>query len=126
MTNLRIIRVNELLKRVIGDYLLKHYASESMSITITRVTASDNLKVADVYFSVYQIEQKEQALKFLIKLRKSIQDAIGKEVRMKQTPRLSFVWDKELQKAHRTFALLQEIDRSLPESAPTIPGSTLF
>ena len=111
MENFRIIRVNELLKRAISDYLRKHFTAEAVSITITQVKATDDLKTADVYFSVYRPEERKTA--FLKKIRNIIQFGISKEVRLKYMPQLFFVWDAALEKAHRTFELLREIDTEM-------------
>ena len=72
MESFRIIRVNELLKRAISDYLHQHFTAESVSITITQVKATDDLKTADVYFSVYRPEDKNKAFQFLKKIRNVI------------------------------------------------------
>ncbi len=116
MQNFRIIRVNELLKRAISDYLHQHFTAESVNITITQVKATDDLKTADVYFSVFNEADRKNAFQFLKKIRNVIQYGISKEVRLKFTPQLFFVWDAALQKAHRTFALLNEIDAELAKS----------
>lgn len=113
MENFRIIRVNELLKRAISDYLRKHFTAEAVSITITQVKATDDLKTADVYFSVYRPEERKTAFQFLKKIRNIIQFGISKEVRLKYMPQLFFVWDAALEKAHRTFELLREIDTEM-------------
>jgi len=113
MESFRIIRVNELLKRAISDYLHQNFTAESISITITHVKVTDDLKTADVYFSVYNADGRKEAFQFLKKIRNVIQYGISKEVRLKFTPQLFFVWDASLEKAHRTFALLNEIDEEL-------------
>ena len=59
MENFRIIRVNELLKRAISDYLHQNFTAEAVSITITQVKATADLKAADVYFSVFSAEEKK-------------------------------------------------------------------
>ena len=115
MESFRVTRVNELLKRAISDYLHRHLTAESTSITITRVKVTDDLKTADVYFSVYNSEGRKTAFQFLKKIRNVIQYGISKEIRLKFTPQLFFVWDASLEKAHRTFALLNEIDEELGE-----------
>lgn len=115
MESFRVTRVNELLKRAISDYLHRHFTAESTSITITRVKVTDDLKTADVYFSVYNSEGRKTAFQFLKKIRNVIQYGISKEIRLKFTPQLFFVWDASLEKAHRTFALLNEIDEELGE-----------
>ena len=113
MESFRVTRVNELLKRAISDYLHRHFTAESTSITITRVKVTDDLKTADVYFSVYNSEGRKAAFQFLKKIRNVVQYGISKEIRLKFTPQLFFVWDASLEKAHRTFALLNEIDEEL-------------
>ena len=116
MESFRIIRVNELLKRAISDYLHKNFTAESITITITHVKTTDDLKTADVYFSVFNPDDQKKAFQFLKKIRNVIQYGISKEVRLKFTPQLFFVWDASLEKAHRTFALLNEIDEELKNS----------
>ena len=115
MENFRIIRVNELLKRAISDYLHQNFTAEAVSITITQVKATADLKAADVYFSVFNPEEKKKSFEFLKKIRKAIQYRVAKMVRLKHMPQLFFVWDAALDKAHRTFQLLNEIDEELRE-----------
>lgn len=119
MENFRIIRVNELLKRAIGDYLHQNFTAESVSITITQVKATADLKAADVYFSVFSPEEKKKSFEFLKKVRKVIQYGVSKMVRLKYMPQLFFVWDAALDKAHKTFQLLNEIDEELKERDET-------
>jgi ribosome-binding factor A len=115
MENFRIIRVNELLKRAISDYLHQNFTAEAVSITITQVKATADLKAADVYFSVFSAEEKKKSFEFLKKVRKAIRYGVAKMVRLKHMPQLFFVWDAALDKAHRTFQLLNEIDEELRE-----------
>lgn len=115
MENFRIIRVNELLKRAISDYIHQNFTAETVSITITQVKVTADLKTADVYFSVFTHEEKKRAFEFLKKVRKVIQYGVSKMVRLKYMPQLYFVWDAALDKAHRTFQLLNEIDAELQE-----------
>lgn len=112
MKSFRLIRINELLKRAIGDYLRKHYTAEAVSITITQVKTVDDLKKADVYFSVFRPEDRTSAFQFLKKERNAIQFGIGKEVRLKYTPQLFFVWDALLEKTHQTWQVLREVEEN--------------
>ena len=110
MKSFRLIRINELLKRAISDYLRKHYTAEAVSITITQVKTIDDLKKADVYFSVFRPEDRISAFQFLKKERNAIQFGISKEVRLKYTPQLFFVWDALLEKTHQTWRVLREVE----------------
>ena len=110
MKRFRLIRINELLKRAISDYLRKYFRDEAVSITITKVQTVDDLKKADVYFSVFRPEDRATAFQFLKKERNHIQFGISKEIRLKYTPQLFFVWDALLEKTHQTWNLLREIE----------------
>lgn len=115
MESFRSVRVNALLKQVVSEYLHKRFTAEAVYITITRVQVTRDLKVADVYFSVFDPKEKKNAMQFLKKIRNVIQYAVGREVRLKYMPKLFFVWDAQLEKANHTFELLQEIDQELEE-----------
>ena len=110
MKRFRLIRINELLKRAISDYLRKYFRDKAVSITITKVQTVDDLKKADVYFSVFRPEDRATAFQFLKKERNHIQFGISKEIRLKYTPQLFFVWDALLEKTHQTWNLLREIE----------------
>ena len=109
MENFRIIRVNELLKRTVSEYLHNTFTSESVSITITKVETMPNLKGANVYFSVYDPKMRQSALQFLKKVRNPIQFGVGKMIRLKYMPQLRFVWDSSLDLAHKTIALIDQV-----------------
>lgn len=113
MENFRMIRVNELLKRVISEYLRKYFTQEAVAITITKVETAPNLKTAQVYYSVYNSTERKQVLQFLKRVRKEIQFGISDVIRMKYTPQLMFVWDPSLEKAHRTLTLIDQISEEL-------------
>ncbi len=110
MTSFRLLRVNELLKRVIAEYLHKHFRKESLSITITKVEASPDLKHANVYYSVYNEESKKPAIQFLNRIKHVLYSVVGKEARLKYSPVLSFVWDETLEKGHRVLDILHQLD----------------
>ena len=48
----RTVRVNELVQREISDILRKHYQSEAVTITISEVRVSPDLRDARVFVSV--------------------------------------------------------------------------
>ena len=56
----RIIRVNELIQRELGDILRRHYQSEAVAITITEVRVSPDLRDGRVFVSVVGDEDTVQ------------------------------------------------------------------
>ena len=109
MKSFRIVRVNELLKRAISEYLHSTFTTEAVAITITKVETMTNLKSANVYFSVYNSQMRQSAFQFLKKARNPIQFGVGKMVRLKYMPQLRFVWDNSLELAHRTITLINQV-----------------
>jgi ribosome-binding factor A len=115
MDNFRIVRVNELLKRAISEYLHNAFTSEAVAITITKVETASNLRMASVFFSVYNASARKNTLGFLKKVRHSIQLNVSKMVRLKYIPQLTFVWDASMEKAHQTLVLMDQLSEGASE-----------
>lgn len=111
MDNFRIVRVNELLKRAISEYLHNAFTSEAVSITITKVETASNLRMASVFFSVYNASVRKDALGFLKKVRHAIQLNVSKMVRLKYIPQLTFVWDASTEKAHQALVAMDQLSK---------------
>ncbi|MDR2396995.1 MAG: 30S ribosome-binding factor RbfA [Puniceicoccales bacterium] len=109
MDNFRIVRVNELLKRIVSEYLHNTFTSEAVSITITKVETASNLRMASVFFSVYNASARKDALGFLKKIRHSIQLNVSKTVRLKYIPQLTFIWDASVEKAHQALVFMDQL-----------------
>jgi len=64
-------------------------------ITVTKVKLTPDLKVANVYFSIYNNDiKKEDILKKIIYQRKSIRFSLGKNLNSKYVPELAFYIDE--------------------------------
>ena len=92
--SLRLVRVNELIKREIGNYLRTRYRSESVCWTITTVDVAADLRNATVAYSVLGDELKSrEAQAFFRKHAGEIRKEVSKEVMLKYSPKLQFVRD---------------------------------
>jgi len=111
----RIARINEILKREIADVIEKKQFMDGMSclISITGVKASQDLRHADVYVSIFGGDGKVRraALDFLNKNRADIQASISKDVPIKYTPVLKFFVDKKVEEGDRVLNLIEEMER---------------
>ena len=113
----RITRVNELLRREIGETLFQ-IMNESDSqfdmaaVTITHVVTSRNLRHARVLVSIreHQAERK-QMLGLLYRHRAEIQARISRNVVLKYTPRLSFELDSSVEHGHHMLEILSELEK---------------
>ncbi len=116
----RITRVNELLRRELGQTLYRviHEGDINLArVTITHVITSPNLRSARVLVSVMGDEaEKKRVMKVLKKHRADMQREIGKNIGLKYTPKLSFHSDSSLKEGAEILTLLSELDDQAEEA----------
>ena len=111
----RLVRVNELLKRVLADLLetLGYNEEQGRIISITRVDCASNLKTASVYVSILGAKNEEEEARIvrrLIERKAEIQSLMSKEVILKYTPVLHFVLDHSVADGDRVLDLLRHME----------------
>ena len=111
----RLVRVNELLKRVLADLLetLGYNEEQGKIISITRVDCASNLKTASVYVSILGAKNEEEEARIvrrLIERKAEIQSLMSKEVLLKYTPVLHFVLDHSVADGDRVLDLLRHME----------------
>ena len=111
----RLVRVNELLKRVLADLLetLGYNEEQGRLISITRVDCASNLKTAAVYVSILGAKNEEEEARIirrLIERKSEIQSLMSKEVILKYTPVLQFVLDHSVADGDRVLDLLRHME----------------
>ena len=111
----RLVRVNELLKRVLADLLetLGYNEEQGKILSITRVDCASNLKTASVYVSILGAKNEEEEARIvrrLIERKSEIQSLMSKEVILKYTPVLHFVLDHSVADGDRVLDLLRHME----------------
>ena len=111
----RLVRVNELLKRVLADLLetLGYNEEQGKIISITRVDCASNLKTASVYVSILGAkndEAEQRVIRRLIDRKAEIQTLVSREVILKYTPVLQFILDKSVSEGDRVLDLLRQME----------------
>ena len=111
----RIVRINELLKRVLADLMetLGFNEEQGRIISITRVDCASNLKSAAVYVSILGAKNEEEEARIirrLIERKSEIQSLMSKEVILKYTPVLQFVLDHSVADGDRVLDLLRHME----------------
>ena len=111
----RLVRVNELLKRVLADLLetLGYNEEQGKIISITRVDCASNLETASVYVSILGAKNEEEEARIvrrLIERKAEIQSLMSKEVILKYTPVLHFVLDHSVADGDRVLDLLRHME----------------
>lgn len=107
----RLVRVNELLKRELGDLISREFSFTQL-VTIQEVDITPDLKHAHVYVSVLG-DHPAAVLAQLHDRRKELQYLVSKRVVLKYTPQLHFKLDTGIERGSRIFEILQNLE--IPE-----------
>ena len=116
----RTIRVNELVQREISDILRKHYQSEAVTVTITEVRVSPDLRDARVFVSV--VGSEEDAKKKLAWLRskaRAIRDEVGRRIVLKYLPKFEYLFDESTARGTRILQMLDAMEPPKPGEPET-------
>jgi len=110
MTN-RIPRINQLIKKELGEILLREFDSPKGSlVTITRVETYANLKQAKVYISVISTgKQSLEVINSLKNMTYSFQRLLDERLRMRKAPKIIFLQDVETAEAAKIEDILFDL-----------------
>ena len=115
----RIVRVNELLREILGDELERLDEDSLVLVTVTGVDCDPDLRRATVYFDGPLGAAGDEAVaEALGDVRIRLQKAIGAQARLKRTPELRFRPDP----AVRAGEHIDEVLRSVTPVASTDEG----
>ena len=106
----KINQINELLKRMIGEIILKDYdMPENSLITVTRVETASNLLKSKVYLNIIPQEKEKEIIASLRKYIYYIQQRVNKQLKIRPVPKILFVVEQDIDKAIRVEELLTKI-----------------
>ncbi len=112
----RMRRVDEGVRHVLGDAVATELKDPRVGfVTVTDVRTSADLRHARVYVSVLgdpsrssEIAEREATLAGLRSAHGYLQGRIARELRLKRTPTLEFIYDDTTDRALRVEALLRQ------------------
>ncbi len=111
----RLRRLNEALREVIAESVQRELADPRLSfLTITHVRATQDLKEAKVFWTTLDRTKKDGAAAALESARGVLQGRVGRELRARQTPQLTFVFDEHQDRAADLTRLIDEVTGNLP------------
>ena len=112
-------RMEELVRRIIGDMLLTEIKDPRIGFTtVYRVEISRDLSVADVFVSVIGDDsQKKKTIAGLQSAAGFIRSKVGDHLKIRQTPEIKFHLDDSIEKGNEMVDLLTKLEtgRSLAE-----------
>lgn len=118
MTSHRANRVAEEIKREITQMLRDELKDPRIGfITVTGVEVTPDFRYGKVFISVYgNDEVKEQSILALEKAKGFIRGELGKRMRLRYTPEISFKFDTSIEYGAKIMKLLNEVKE--PEKEP--------
>lgn len=108
----RADRVAELVRSEVCQILLREAKDPALAkVTITRVKVADDLRTAKVHYGVLdRTDEVEEIQKGLERAAGYIHTLLGKRLKMRFTPRLTFHFDRNLDYSFHIGKLLDDLD----------------
>lgn len=103
----RLDRVNEALREVLGDELERIDDERLDLVTVTGVKATPDLRHANVWFDT--LGSQDDVVVALAQHRVRLQAAVGRELRLKRTPELTFSSDPAIAVGTRVEEILRRL-----------------
>ena len=108
--NHRLQRVCEVLKRELGQIILRDLTFSVPLVTVSGVDITPDLKQAHIYISALGTQaQQRDVLAKLDHNRASLQAEIGKRLTFKHTPHLHFKLDDSIERGSRVLDILDHL-----------------
>ena len=108
----RQLRVGELIRRALSEILMQGIIHDpdlnKISVTVSEVTASPDLKIATVYVCPLGGEGGEDLIALLAKNKSEIRRSISKKLTLKYTPDLRFHIDETFDRMDETRRLFSQ------------------
>ena len=116
----RLERVNELIKRELGELITREVSFEAALVTVQHVDITPDLKQAHVFVSVIGSEDEaKSAMSALHASRAVLQHLLSKRIILKYTPHLHFKLDESIERGTRVISILEQIE--IPPDEPEPP-----
>lgn len=111
----RIARVNELMRRVLGQSLYDLIDPDEIdhaAVTIRAVEVTRDLHQAKVRVSILGHEEERPHIMAILKrYRREMQATINREMSIRFTPRLQFILDDSVEKGDHVLDILNQIEQ---------------
>jgi ribosome-binding factor A len=109
MEGKRSEKVADLIQKEISQMLVKSIKDPRIGfVTITKVTVSEDFRLAKVYFSVAgTLEERERSMKGLDSAKGYVRKELGQRIRLRYTPEIMFQFDPSIEYAIHMEELIQ-------------------
>ncbi len=121
----RMRRVDEAVKQVLSETIPTLKDPRIGFVTVTAVETTRDLDHAKVWLSVFGNERKQRkSMAGLDAAHGVLQLRLSRELRLKRTPQLEFVYDRSVEEGVRMSALIDELAPTPSESPASQPAGS--
>lgn len=115
MAKYRQAKIDEEIARALGDIMrtVRDARLEGCVFSITRVHAAPDLSTAEIYYSYLGSKSLDDVKKGIKSANGYIRSSLSRRLNLRQTPELSFIYDRSMENGARIFELLKQVD--IPE-----------
>src|SRR5690625_2378805 len=114
MNNIRANRVAEQMKKELGDILSRKVKDPRIGfVTVTDVQVTGDLQQAKIFISVFGSEnEKQETLIGLANSKGFIRSEIGRRIRLRKTPEISFEVDEAIEYGNKIEKLIRDLNEN--------------
>lgn len=113
-TNRRVSRVASLIQEEVSQMVLHEIKDDRVGagmVSITDVDVSGDLQHAKIYVSIYGTDEaKAETMAGLKSATGYVRRELGRRVRLRRTPEVTFIEDRALERGDRMLALLNQLN----------------
>ena len=110
MSALRIVKVNELIRKLLGEIMERDMSLKpGVFITIAKIDTSKDLRYTRMFISVFPEQETHYISETLKKELSRIQKSLYGKLYMKPLPKLSFEIDETAQEADKVEKILKKL-----------------
>jgi ribosome-binding factor A len=108
----RQTRINEELTHALAEAVrqLKDPRIQNSVVSVTDVDCAKDLKTANVYYSFFSTKYTEKDIKTALKSAAGyLRTYLARNVNLRETPLLNFIYDNSIERGNRISAILMEV-----------------
>lgn len=104
-------RLAEAIKKEVSELLREELKDPRIGfVSITSVEVSKDLRYANIYASIFgEPDQQKISMKALQKAQGFIRGELGKRIRLRYTPEITFKLDQSISQGSRIIALMEKV-----------------
>jgi ribosome-binding factor A len=109
--SVKIDRLGSNFVKIISQILATEIKDENIKfVTITGCEVTNDLSFAKVYFTVLDMNKKNETMKSLEKAKSFIRGEISKRINIRHTPELRFIFDDSIEYGNKIERLINDIN----------------